>query len=346
MSNSPPSWSSAPRPPRPDRVRAEDSVPLGRTAVRVTRLGLGLASLGGLFVPVSDDDAARTVDRAWEVGVRLFDTAPVYGYGRSESRAGAALRDRPRGEYTVCTKVGRLIVPGGSDTQPIWADPPPGVGPRLDYSYAGVMRSVEESLARLGLDRVDVLHVHDPDENFPVAVSDAYRALTELRARGTIGAVSIGVNHAPVAARYLTEVADLDCVLLAGRYNLLDQSGLDAVLPLCAARGTSVMVAGVYQSGLLADPRPGVPHGYATVPPELAGRIAAWHDVCRRFAVPPKAAAVQFPFGHPAVTCVVVGARTPDEVAETARMLAHPVPGEFWAAGRAAGLLSPRVPTP
>jgi aryl-alcohol dehydrogenase-like predicted oxidoreductase len=320
-------------------MRAGESVPLGRTPVRVTRLGLGLASLGGLFAPVSDDDAARTVDRAWEVGVRLFDTAPVYGYGRSETRAGTALRDRPRDEYTLCTKVGRLIVPGGGDTQPIWADPPPGVGPRLDYSYAGVMRSVEESLARLRLDRVDVLHVHDPDENFPVAVTDAYRALAELRRRGTIGAVSIGVNHAPVAARYLAEVDGLDCVLIAGRYNLLDQSGLDELLPLCAARGIGVMVAGVYQSGLLADPRPGAPHGYATVPPGLAGRIAAWHEVCRRFAVPLKAAAVQFPFGHPAVTCVVVGARAPDEMDETARLLAHPVPEEFWSAARAAGLL-------
>ncbi len=329
-------------------MRAEDSVRLGRTALRTTRLGLGLASLGGLFAAVSDDDAARTVDRAWDVGIRLFDTAPVYGYGRSERRAGAALGSRPREQYTLCTKVGRLIVPGGGDTQPIWADPPPGVGPLRDYSYAGVMRSVEESLARLGLDRIDVLHVHDPDEDFPVAVSDAYRALAELRARGTIGAVSIGVNHAPVAARYLREVdrPGPDCVMLAGRYNLLDQSGLDEVLPLCAARGVAVLAAGVYQSGLLADPRPGAPHGYATLPAELARRVAAWHAVCREFAVPPTAAAVQFPFGHPAVTSVVVGARAPEEVDATARMLAHPVPEEFWAAVRATELLSPEVPTP
>lgn len=329
-------------------MRADESVPLGRTPLRVTRLGLGLASLGGLFAAVSAEDAVRTIDRAWDVGVRLFDTAPVYGYGRSERRAGTALRGRPRAQYTLCTKVGRLIVPGGSDTQPIWADPPAGVGPRLDYSYAGVMRSVEESLERLGLDRIDVLHVHDPDEDFPVAVSDAYRALAELRHQGTVGAVSIGVNHAPVAARYLTEVDSPgpDCVMLAGRYNLLDQSGLDAVLPLCATRGVAVMVAGVYQSGLLADPRPGAPHGYATVPSDLAQRVAAWHTICERFAVPVTAAAVQFPFGHPAVTSIVVGARTPHEVDATADMLAHPVPGEFWAAARAAGLLPEGVPTP
>ncbi|NGO10841.1 aldo/keto reductase [Streptomyces sp. HC44] len=329
-------------------MRADESVPLGRTALRITRLGLGLASLGGLFTPVSDDDAAHTIDRAWDVGVRLFDTAPVYGYGRSERRAGAALGSRPRAQYTLCTKVGRLIEPGGRDTQPIWADPPPGVGPRRDFSYAGVMRSVEDSLERLGLDRIDVLHVHDPDEDFAMAVSDAYRALAELRRRGVIGAVSIGVNHAPVAARYLKEVDDPgpDCVMLAGRYNLLDQSGLDAVLPLCASRGVAVMVAGVYQSGLLADPRPGAPHGYTRVPGELARRVAAWHAICRSFTVPPTAAAVQFPFGHPAVTSVVVGARTPEEVDATARMLAFPIQREFWAAVRSAGLLPARVPIP
>ncbi|MGW1210392.1 aldo/keto reductase [Streptomyces sp. NPDC002499] len=329
-------------------MRADETVVLGRTELRVTRLGLGLASLGGLFTPVSDEDAARTVDRAWDVGVRLFDTAPVYGYGRSECRAGAALRSRPRERYTLCTKVGRLIVPGGGDTQPIWADPPPGVGPRRDYSYAGVMRSVEDSLERLGLDRIDVLHVHDPDEDFPTAVTDAYRALAELRRRGTVGAVSIGVNHAPVAARYLEEVAapGPDCVMLAGRYNLLDQSGLDALLPLCAARGVAVMAAGVYQSGLLADPRPDAPHGYTRLPAELSRQVTAWYALCDRFDVPPKAAAVQFPFGHPAVTSVVVGARTPAEVEETARMLAHPLPGAFWTAVRQAGLLHARVPLP
>lgn len=220
-------------------MRADDLVPLGRTGLQVSRLGLGLASLGGLFEPVPERQAAATIDTAWELGVRLFDTAPVYGYGRSETRTGAALASRPRDAYVLCTKVGRLIEPGGPDTQPIWADPPAGVGPRLDYSYAGVLRSVEESLARLGLDRIDVLHVHDPDEDFGAAVGEAYRALADLRAEGVIGAVSLGVNHAPVAARFLREAAvpGPDCVLLAGRYNLLDQSGLDELLPLCVERG-------------------------------------------------------------------------------------------------------------
>ncbi|MCX4907921.1 aldo/keto reductase [Streptomyces sp. NBC_00878] len=329
-------------------MRADDLVPLGRTGLRVSRLGLGLASVGGLFEPVSEERAAATLDTAWELGVRLYDTAPVYGYGRSETRTGAALAARPRDAYVLCTKVGRLIEPGGPDTQPIWADPPAGVGPRLDYSYGGVLRSVEESLERLGLDRVDVLHVHDPDEDFGGAVGEAYRALADFRARGVIGAVSLGVNHAPVAARFLREAAapGPDCVLLAGRYNLLDQSGLDELLPLCAERGVAVMAAGVYQSGLLADPRPGAPHGYRSVPAELAARIEALRRVCADFGVPPLAAAVRFPLGHPAVASVVVGARSPEEVAGSVAFLNHPVPGGFWAAVKAAGLLPEAAPTP
>jgi D-threo-aldose 1-dehydrogenase len=329
-------------------MRADELVPLGRTGLRVSRLGLGCASLGGLFRPVPREQAAAVFDTAWDLGVRLYDTAPVYGYGRSESRTGAALAVRPRDAFVLCTKVGRIIEPGGRDTQPIWADPPAGVGPRLDHSYAGVLRSVEESLERLGLERIDVLHVHDPDEAFDTAVSQAYRALAELRAAGVIGAVSIGVNHAPVAVRYLQEAAPPgpDCVLLAGRYNLLDQSGLDELLPLCAERGVAVMAAGVYQSGLLADPRPGAPHGYTSVPPRLAARVAALRAVCATFGVPPLAAAVQFPFGHPAVASVVVGARSAHEVAQNVELLGHPIPANFWAALKTAGLLPEKTPIP
>jgi D-threo-aldose 1-dehydrogenase len=329
-------------------MRADELVPLGRTGLRTSRLGLGLASLGGLFAPVPGEQAAATVDRAWELGVRLFDTAPVYGYGRSETRTGAALAHRRRDAYVLCTKVGRLIEPGGPDTQPIWADPPPGVGPRLDYSAAGVLRSLEESLERLGLDRVDVLHVHDPDEDFGTAVGEAYRALAALRERGVIGAVSVGVNHAPVAARFLREAEPPgpDCVLLAGRYTLLDRSGLDELLPLCAERGVAVLAAGVYQSGLLADPRAGAPHGYTEIPVELAARVRELRAVCAEFGVPPLAAAVQFPFGHPAVAGVVVGARTPEEVSGTAGFLGHPVPADLWAALKARGLLPEGTPTP
>ncbi|MGW8491531.1 aldo/keto reductase [Streptomyces sp. NPDC055886] len=329
-------------------MRADEQVPLGRTGLRVSRLGLGLASLGGLFDPVGEEEAAAVLERAWQLGIRLYDTAPVYGYGRSERRAGAALAGRPREAFVLCTKVGRLIEPGGPDTQPIWADPPPGLGPRKDYSYHGVMRSVTESLDRLGLDRVDVLHVHDPDEEFGTAVREAYRALAELRERGTVGAVSIGVNHAPVAARFLREAAapGPDCVLLAGRYGLLDQSGLEELLPLCAERGVAVLAAGVYHGGLLADAGPGTPHAHTSVPPETAARIAGWRELCGRFGVPLLAASVRFPFGHPAVASVVVGARTPEQVEQSAAWLAHPVPAALWACARRSGLLPAGCPDP
>jgi len=301
-------------------------VTLGDTGVSVTRLGLGLASIGGLFEPVDDARAAATIDAAWQNGIRLFDTAPVYGYGRSEARTGNALRSRPRDEFVLCTKVGRLIVPGGPDTQPIWADPPPGVGPRLDYSYAGVRRSFEDSLQRLGLDRVDVLHVHDPEQDFPRAVTEAFRALADLRAEGLIGAVSLGVNHADVAARFLREAPGrVDAVLLAGRYTLFDRSGEADLLPLCRSRGVSVLAAGVFHSGLLAAPQAG-----AGVPAVILERAHRVREICARHSVSPLAAAIQFPFSHPSVAAVVVGARHPGEVADNADLINHPIPDQLW----------------
>ena len=329
-------------------MKAHETTPLGRTGLQVSRLGLGLASLGGMFEPVPESQALATVDRAWAEGLRLFDTAPVYGYGRSEKRAGRALRDRSRDEYVLCTKVGRLIVPDGPDTQPIWADPPAGLGPRRDHSYRGVMRSVEDSLDRLGLDRIDVLHIHDPDEDYPTALTEGYRALDELRRSGTVRAVSLGVNHADVAARFLREAAGTgpDCVLLAGRYTLLDQSGLADLLPLCTERGVAVMAAGVFQGGLLADPRPGAPHGYKEVPPALAERLRALRLVCERHEVPSRAVALQFPLAHPAVATVVVGARRPEEIAENAALLSRPIPPALWRDLKSAGLLPSNAPTP
>jgi D-threo-aldose 1-dehydrogenase len=313
---------------------------LGRTGLRVSRLGLGLASLGGMFAVVPEEQAVATIDRAWELGVRLFDTAPVYGYGLSERRAGLALRGRPRGEFVLCSKVGRLIEPGGPDIQPIWAEPPAGLGPRLDYSYAAVLRSFEDSLERMGIDRIDILHIHDPDLDFASASTEALRALTELRGRGTIRAISLGVNHADVAARFLRETgpAGPDCILLAGRYTVLDQSGADELLPLCRDLGVAVLAAGVFQGGVLADSSDGAPHGYQKVPPELAGRVEGLRALCRQYGVPLLAAAVQFPLAHPAVPAVVVGARSAPEVTEIAALLEHEIPDRFWSALEREGL--------
>lgn len=326
---------------------AGEIVALGRTDLRTTRLGLGLASLGGMFAPVSLEDSLQAIDAAWELGVRLFDTAPVYGYGRSEERAGLALGPRPRDEFVLCTKVGRLIEPGGADTQEIWVDPPPGVGPRLDYSHSAVLRSLEESLERLALDRIDVLHIHDPDQNYQQALAEAFPALVELRRRGTIGAVSLGVNHADVAARFLRDVAEggLDCILLAGRYTLLDQSGAHELLPLCRDRGVAVMAAGVFHGGALADPSPDAPKKFGHVSAELSARLDALRAVCDRFGVPPLAAAIQYPFGHPSVSTVIVGARSAREVRENAALLGHEIPTDFWTALQRHGLV-PRTDAP
>jgi D-threo-aldose 1-dehydrogenase len=341
------------------------TVELGRTGLRVSELGLGLASVGGMFAAVPERQAVATIDRAWELGVRLFDTAPVYGYGLSEQRAGLALRGRPRDEFVLCTKVGRLIEPGGPDLQPIWAEPPAGMGPRLDYSYDATIRSFEASLERMGIDRVDILHIHDPDLDFTKASTETFRALVDLRGRGTIRAISLGVNHADVATRFLREttapqpaapgarvgvsgratsgaqpragVGDRpDVILLAGRYSLLDQSGADELLPLCEKLGVAVIAAGVFHGGVLADTADGAPHGYERVPQDVLRRIDVLRELCSAYDVPLLAAAVQFPLTHPAVPAVVVGARSPREIAEVAAWHEYEVPQAFWTALRSA----------
>jgi aryl-alcohol dehydrogenase-like predicted oxidoreductase len=328
---------------------ASAPVKLGNTDLVVTRLGIGLAPVGGLYKPVGDETGVATVDRAWERGLRLFDTAPLYGYGLSERRAGMALAKRPRDEYVLATKVGRLLEPGGDDTQDIWPEAPvTGVAPRFDFSYDAVRKSLESSLERLGLDRVDVLHIHDPDDHFDEALAGTYRALADLRRAGVIGAISAGMNQAPMLARFVREAGDpgFDCFMLAGRYTLLDQSGLDELLPLCAERGIGVMAAGVYNSGLLGNPSPKSHYDYAAPPEPLLSRALAIKAVCERHGVPLRAAAIQFPLGHPAVTTVVIGARSPQQLDDNVEMFEHPIPGALWTDLKSEGLLPAHVPTP
>jgi D-threo-aldose 1-dehydrogenase len=320
-------------------------VPLGGTDLQVTRLGLGLAPIAGMYSVVSDEQARATLDRAWEHGVRLFDTAPLYGYGRSEQRAGAALAGRPRAEFVLSTKVGRLLRPGGGAGQDIWADPPAGVTPLWDFSHGGVLRSVAESRQRLGLDRLDVLHLHDPEDYYADAVGGGYRALDELRESGQIGAVSVGTNRVDLLHRFAAD-GRFDCFLIAGRYTLLDQSAAAEALPMCAARGIGVLAAGVFNSGLLADPRPGATFNYAPAAGALVERAIALREVCERHGVPLRAAALQFTLAHPAVTAVVVGARTPSEVDDAVAALRLEIPAALWSDLRAEHLLPRDVPSP
>ncbi|NUO58922.1 MAG: aldo/keto reductase [Hamadaea sp.] len=305
-------------------------VELGRTGLSVTRLGLGLAPIGGLYADVSEGQARQTVDRAWDRGVRLFDTAPFYGYGRSETRSGAALRDRSA--HVLSTKVGRVLErEDHGDVDPdVWAGVDPSVRPVFDFSAAGVRRSFEDSLRRLGRDRVDVVHLHDPDDHLDQAVAEAYPELVRLRDEGLVTAIGAGANRADVLA-YLVERVDLDVVLMAGRYTLLDRSGT-GLLDLAADRGVAVIAAGVFNSGILADPRPGATFDYAAADDDLVNRALRLKQIAEAHGVPLRAAAVQFPLRHPAVASVLVGLRSPAEVDDAADMIETTIPDELWAA--------------
>jgi D-threo-aldose 1-dehydrogenase len=293
-------------------------------------LGLGCAPLGNLYRAVDDEVAAATVDAAWDRGVRLFDTAPLYGHGLSEARLGAALAARPRDEYLLATKVGRLLVPGPTPDDSIFAATPPVV-PVFDFSADGVRRSVDESLERLGLDRIDLLHVHDPEDHLDRAEAEAFPALLRLRDEGVIGAVGVGTNFAAVAARFVGRV-DLDCVLLAGRCTLLDRTGPAVVFDACVEHGVRVIAAGVFNSGVLAAPGPGAHFDYAPAPPDVLSRAERLRATCASFGVPLAAAAVQFPLRHPAVDTVLVGAQSPAEIREDADLLDVAIPDDLWPA--------------
>ncbi|MEO3755767.1 aldo/keto reductase [Streptomyces sp. B6B3] len=302
---------------------------LGRSSVTVGRTGLGTGPLGGLFAKVSDEQAHAALAAAWDSGIRYFDTAPHYGAGLAEERLGAFLTDRPRAEFTVSTKVGRLLQPGA---------PEPDAGFHggrdrvrvLDYSADGVRRSLSESLERSGLDAFDLVLIHDPDDHWEPAVREAYPALERLRAEGVVKAVGVGMNQAAMLGRFVTET-DIDCVMLSGRYTLLDRTAAEALLPRCQERGVSVLACGVFNSGVLADPRPGAHFDYAPASEDVLRRARRLADRCAAHGVALPAAAIAFPLRHPAVTGVVLGARSADEVLRNVEHTATRIPDELWA---------------
>ncbi|HYN70058.1 MAG TPA: aldo/keto reductase [Candidatus Eisenbacteria bacterium] len=331
---------------------------LGRTGLRVTRLGLGAASIGGLFEAVSDADAIATVDHAWDIGVRLFDMAPLYGYGHAERRVGMALAGRPRDDYVLSTKVGRLvrptaeIAPGADIDRQRFGDRDDAFYVRtepvrivFDYSADGVRRSIEESLERLGLDRIDIALIHDPDDHWQAAIEEAYPALHRLREEGLIRAIGAGMNQSAMLARFARE-GDFDAFLVAGRYTLLDQEALPELLPLCVERGIGVLVGGVMNSGVLADPRPGSRFNYTPAPADVIQRARRLAEVCERLAVPLRAAAIQFPLAHPAVRSLVAGVRRIDHLDEYPALMRRPIPDDLWVELRAEGLIAPDAPVP
>lgn len=292
-------------------------------------MGLGTAPLGGLYEAVHDDQAHEAVEAAWQAGIRFFDTAPLYGHGLAEQLLGTVLRTKPREDFVISTKVGRLLRAGApaEPGQAFMGTPP--VNPVFDFSYDATMRSVEESLERLGLDRVDILLIHDPDDHFDEALHGAYPALDRLRSEGTVKAIGAGMNQSEMLARFARE-ADCDCFLLAGRYTLLDRGGASDLLPLCLERGIAVIAGGVFNSGILANPRPRARFNYAPAAPEIVERARRIRETCRRHDVDIKAAALQFPMRNPAVKSVLTGCRSAAEVRENVRLFRAAIPDELW----------------
>lgn len=339
-------------------VDPQERVALGRTGLRVTRLALGGASIGGLFSAVDDDMAIGTVRHAWDLGIRTFDTAPLYGYGASERRMGLALKDRPRDAYVLSTKVGRLVKHEsaldadadvdrqrlGTQDDAYYARAEP-LRIVFDYSADGVRRSLEASLERLGLDRVDIALIHDPDDHWREAIEGAWPALARLRAEGVVRAVGAGMNQSAMLTRFARET-DMDVILLANRYTLLDQTALETLLPACVERGIAIMLGGVMNTGILADPRPGSRFDYGPARAGLVARAQRLAGVCARYDVPLRAAAIQFPLAHPAVATLVAGVRTIAHLDDYPRMMALPIPADLWIELRAEGLIAPEAPVP
>ncbi len=307
------------------------SARIGRTDLHVSRLGLGTAPLVGKNGSIPPAQSVATIRAALAAGVTFFDTAPLYGAGRSEQCLGIALQDVPRDRYILSTKVGRLV---RADGEVIY-----------DFSRDGVLRSVEESLERLKLDRIDLLLVHDPDDNEQQALEQAFPALAELRAQGRIGAIGAGMNQWQMLDRFAQNF-DVDCFLLAGRYTLIEQSALE-FLARCQEHRIGIFLGSVYNSGILASgARPGATYNYTTPPPAIVERVQRIEMACARYNVPLHRAAAQFALAHPAVTAVLLGAVLPVEVQANRDALFAPIPPELWADLRRAGLLREDAPVP
>ncbi len=318
------------------------------TAVELTELGFGASVIGNLSRATTDGDATAAVQTAWEAGVRYFDTAPHYGLGLSERRLGAALRDHPRDAYVVSSKVGRLLVPNerpsGTDTEGFAV--PDDLRRKWDFSRDGVLRSIEATLERTGLDRLDIVYLHDPDDHWKQAAEEAMPALADLRDQGVIGAIGAGMNQSAMLARFLRET-EADVVMLAGRYTLLDQSALDDVLPAAHDLGKSVVAVGVFNSGLLSRDHPtaGLTYDYQEAHPDLITRAQAIAEVCERHGTTLPAAAIAFPYTHPATVNVTLGMRTPEQVARNVEVHQRPVPPALWNDLQAEGLIKLAIPT-
>ncbi len=313
--------------------------PIGKTALEVTALGLGGAHLAprihhdGAAARPTQEDSAALIRRAFANGLRYVDSAPLYGLGESERRFREPLAGLPRDEVVISTKVGRIL----DDSPRGW---------HFDFSRDAVLRSIEGSLQRLGVDRIDILYIHDPDDHWEQAISEAFPALADLRSQGVVGAIGAGMNQWEMELRFAREGA-FDVFLLAGRYTLLEQESLREFLPYCQANGISVVIGGPYNSGILAsDLTERATYNYRAAPPEVLERARRLKAVCDRHHVPLKAAALQFVLAHPAVAAAIPGAQNPAEVDENVAMATLPLPPALWADLRAEHLIEPSAPVP
>jgi len=328
----------------------------GRSNLEVTAFAFGTAPIGNFLREIDEDTAQAMIDRAWDGGVRFYDTAPMYGHGLSELRLGAALRWKKRSDFVVASKVGRVLRPGRRsdiDFSP-WANAAPNTM-HFNYSYDGTMRSFEDTLQRLALEHVDMLFIHDIDrftrgddqpEVFQEAMDGCWRALESLRSQGLVKAIGVGVNEWEVCHAALKQ-RDFDCFLLAGRYTLLEQDALDDFLPLCEKRDAAVLVGGGFNSGILATGAvPGAKYNYSPAPPAIMDKVAKIETVCREFEVPLPAAALQFVVAHPAIPSFCAGTRTVEQLDQNLAWFSHPIPGDFWAELKRRRLLREDAPVP
>jgi D-threo-aldose 1-dehydrogenase len=329
----------------------------GRADITVTDMGFGAAPIGNFLKPISEDVAAAMIERAWTAGIRYFDTAPLYGHGLSELRLGQALRWKKRQDYVVSSKVGRLLHPAPRESIDFapWVDAAPFTF-EFDYSYDGTMRSLEDSLQRLAIERIDIAFIHDCDVfthgpkqqkiYFKEAMEGGYRALLKLREEGVVKAIGFGVNEWQVCHEALKR-GDFDCFLLAGRYTLLEQESLDEFLPLCEARDAAVVIGGGLNSGILATGAvPGAKYNYSPAPPEIMEKVKKIEAVCATHKVPLPAAALQFLLAHPTIASHVPGTRTVAQMEQNIGWISHPIPPAFWQDLKHLKLLREDAPTP
>lgn len=322
---------------------------LGHTGVRLTQLGLGGTSVGNLFGKITDDDGVRVVRRAYDMGIRYFDTAPLYGCGTSERRFGLGLKEHPRSSYVVSNKVGRHLVPDTSGTGEGKLKHYPDDEPFrlvMDFSPDAIRRGFEDSLKRMDMDYFDIVFVHDPQLHVYPVIDDVFPVLAKMKEEGLVKAIGCGINFADCCKLFL-EFCDWDCFLLALRYNLLEQSPLAEFFPLCEQRGVGVVVGSALHSGILATGAiEGAKYNYRPAPPAIMAKVKRIERVCAAHDVPLAAAALQFPLGHPVVASVITGSRSPDRFARNVEQMKTDIPAAFWSDLKAEGLLPAHAPTP